>query len=183
MSASPDVRAVEELGRDLSRLIGDGTLPPEAGEALRSLVDLSGRLASDNTTMAATITAQEARIAELAARGAALAARVAQLQRDLYGSRSERNKAGGDGSDGKEGSGARDSRPGGKPGRKKDRGDAVSDTGLRFSADAPVIDITVTPPGIEGLSEDDYEVISERVHCRVAALDWRHVVIAITTSR
>ena len=177
MSASPDVRAVEELGRDLSRLIGDGTLPPEAGEALRSLVDLSGRLASDNTTMAATITAQEARIAELAAQGAALAAQVAQLQRDLYGSRSERNKAGGDGSDGKEGSGARDSRPGGKPGRKKDRGDAVSDTGLRFSADAPVIDITVTPPGIEGLSEDDYEVISERVHCRVAALDWRHVVI------
>ena len=47
----------------------------------------------------------------------------------------------------------------------------------RFNADAPVIDITVTPPGIEGLSEDDYEVIPERVHCRVATLDWRHVVI------
>ena len=77
MSASSDVRAVEELGRDLSRLIGGGALPPEAKESLRSLVDLSGCLASDNATMAATIAAQ----------GAALAAQIAQLQRDLYGSR------------------------------------------------------------------------------------------------
>ena len=177
MSASSDVRAVEELGRDLSRLIGDGTLPPKAGKSLGSLIELAGRLASDNATMSATITAQERQIAELAAQLAALTAQIAQLQRDLYGSRSERNKAGGDGSDGKEGSGARDKRPGGKPGRRKDRGDSVNGTGLRFTGNAPVIDITVTPPEIEGLPEDGYEVISERVHCRVAALDWRHVVI------
>ena len=172
MSAPSDaVREVEALGRDLSRLIGTGTLPPDAEESLRSLIALARRLASDNAEMAATIAAQEERIAELVAQVAALAAQVVQLQRDLYGSRSERRKEEGDGKDGK------DRRQGGKPGRTKDRGDAVNDTGLRFGADAPVIDITVTPPEIEGLSEDDYEVISERVHCRVAALDWRHVVI------
>ena len=49
--------------------------------------------------------------------------------------------------------------------------------GCASDGNAPVIDITVTPPEIEGLAEDGYEVISERVHCRVAALDWRHVVI------
>lgn len=175
MSAPSDaVREVEALGRDLSRLIGTGTLPPEAEESLRSLIELARRLASDNAEMAATIAAQEARIAELVAQVAALAAQVAQLQRDLYGSRSERRNEGGDGSEGEDGE---NRHRGGKTGRKKDRGDAVSDTGLRFGADAPVIDITVTPPEIEGLSEDDYEVISERVHCRLATLDWRHVVI------
>ena len=40
-----------------------------------------------------------------------------------------------------------------------------------------MIDIAVTPPEIEGLSVDDYEVVSERVHCRLAALECRHVVI------
>ena len=159
-------RDVETFGRDLTRRLGDGTLPPsEAEEALRSLIGLSGRLATLHADLATTIAAQERQMAELAAQ-------IAQLQRDLYGSRSERRKEGEDGRDGED-----SRRQGGKPDRKKDRGDAVSDTGLRFGADAPVIDITVTPPEIEGLSEDDYEVISERVHCRVAALDWRHVVI------
>lgn len=171
MSAPSDAGAVEELGRDLSRLLGDGTLAPEAGEALRSLIALSGRLASDKAGMAATIAAQEGQIAELAAQVAALTAQIARLQRDLHGSRSERNREGGDGSD------AGDTRPGGKPGRRKQRGDSVSDTGLRFSGRAPVIDITVTPPGIEGLPEDACEVISERVHCRLATLDFRHVVL------
>ena len=59
MSAPSDVGAVEELGRDLSRLLGDGALPPEAEEALRSLIALSRRLASDKAGMAATIAAQE----------------------------------------------------------------------------------------------------------------------------
>ncbi len=177
MNASSNVREVEDLGRDLSRLLGDGTLPPEAEEALRSLIGLSGRLASDNAELAATIAAQEGRIAEFVTQIAALTAQIVQLQRDLYGSRSERRKDGVAGSEGSDGTDGQDSRRGGKAGRRKDRGDAVSDTGLRFGADAPVIDITVPPPEIEGLSEDDYEVISERVHCRVAALDWRHVVI------
>ena len=177
MNASSNVREVEDLGRDLSRLLGDGTLSAEAEEALRSLIALSGRLASDKAELAATIAAQEGRIVGFVAQIAALTARIAQLQRDLYGSRSERRKDGGDGSDGKEGSEAGDARPGGKAGRRKDRGDAVGGTGLRFNGNAPVIDITVTPPEIEGLSEDEYEVVSERVHCRVAALECRHVVI------
>ena len=177
MSASSDVRAVEELGRDLSRLLGGGTLPPEAEEALRSLIALSGRLASDKAGMAATIAAQEARVAELAAQVAALTAQIVQLQRDLYGSRSERRSDGADGSDDNEGADGKDGRRGGRPGRRKERGEAFNDTGLRFNGQAPVIDITVTPPEIEGLSEDDYEVVSERIHCRLAALECRHVVI------
>ena len=170
MSASSDVGAVEALGRDLSRLLGDGTLPPEAEEALRSLIALCRRLASDNADMAATIAAQERQIA-------ALTARIVQLQRDLYGSRSERRREGGDGSDDNQAADSKERRRGGRPGRTKLRGDAVNDTGLRFNDRAPVIDIAVTPPEIEGLSEDDYEVISERVHCRLAALEARHVVI------
>ena len=177
MSAPSDVGAVEELGRDLSRLLGDGALPPEAEEALRSLIALSRRLASDKAGMAATIAAQEGQIAALAAQAAALTAQIAQLQRDLYGSRSERRGDGADGSDDDEGADGKDGRGGGRPGRRKERGDAVNDTGLRFNGQAPVIDIAVTPPEIEGLSVDDYEVVSERVHCRLAALECRHVVI------
>ena len=177
MSASSDVRAAGDLGRELSRLIGTGTLPPEAGEALRALIALSGRLAPDNAGMAATIAAQEARIAELAAQIAALTARIALLQRDLYGSRSEKRGEDGDGPDGNEEGDGKAARRGGRPGRTKRRGDAVNDSGLRFNARAPVTGITVTPPEIEGLPEDGYEVVSERVHCRLAALECRHVVI------
>ena len=180
MSASPDVRDVEALGRELSGLIGTGALAPEAEEALGSLIGLSRRLEADKAEMAATVAAQEGRIAELVAQIAALTHQVAQLQRDLHGSRSEKRKEGGNGAEDANGSEHADGgnrHRGGKPGRTKDRGDAVNGTGLRFSADAPVIDITVAPPGIEGLSEDEYEVISERVHCRLATIDWRHVVI------
>ncbi|MDE0378983.1 MAG: IS66 family transposase [Rhodospirillales bacterium] len=177
MSAPSDIRAVEELGRELARLLGDGALPPEAADALRSLIALSERLASDKVDMAAMIAAQEGRIAELAAQVAALTGQIALLQRDLYGSRSERRREDGDTSDDNQAARGKDRRRGGRPGRTKQRGDAVNDTGLRFNDRAPVIDIAVTPPEIEGLSEDDYEVISERVHCRLAALECRHVVI------
>lgn len=150
MSASFDVRAAGDLGRELSRLIGTGTPPPEAGEALRALIALTGRLAPDNATMNATIAEQERRIAGFAARLAALTAHITQPRRDLYGSRSERSEAGGDGADGREDSDARDRRPGGRPGRRKDRGDSVNGTGLRFDARAPVTGITVTPPETGG---------------------------------
>ena len=177
MSALSDVREAERLGRELSAWLGNGALPEEAEEALRPLIELAGRLASDKAGLAATVTAQEGQIAELAAQVAALTARVARLQRDLHGPRSEKRKADGDGSGGGEDPGGKDSRRGGKPGRRKDRGDALNDTGLRCNGKAPVIDITVTPPEIEGLPEDGYEVISERVHSQVATLPCRHVVI------
>ena len=198
-------RDVETLGRDLSHWLGNDALPPEAAEAFRLLIDLSGRLAAlhgelaatiaaqaghtaelaatiatqeeHTAELAATIAAQEKQIGELVAQIAALTGQIARLQRDLYGSRSEKRKAGGNGSDGQQGPDGQDSRRGGKPGRRKDRGDALNDTGLRFNDQAPVIDITVMPPEIEGLSEDDYEVISERVHCRLATLEFKHVVI------
>ena len=171
MNTPSDVRGTEELGRALSVWLEDGALPPEAGEALRPLIALSGRLAALQAEPAATIAAQEGQIGELAARVAALTAQTARLQRGLRGPRSEKRAEGADGSDG------RARRRGGRSGRGKDRGDAVSDTGLRFNGQAPVIDITVTPPETEGLSEDGYEVISERVRCRPATLEFKHVVI------
>ncbi|MDE0240911.1 MAG: hypothetical protein OXQ84_12070 [bacterium] len=57
MNASPDARAVDELGRDLTRLHCCGTLPGEDAEALSSLIALAGRLAADKAAMAATIAA------------------------------------------------------------------------------------------------------------------------------
>ena len=99
MSASPDVRDVEALGRELSGLIGTGALAPEAEEALGSLIGLSRRLEADKAGMAATVAAQEGRIAELVAQIAALTHQVAQLQRDLHGSRSEKRKEGGNGAE------------------------------------------------------------------------------------
>ncbi len=33
------------------------------------------------------------------------------------------------------------------------------------------------PPEVEGLSEDGYEVVSKRVQCRLAAVEFRHRVI------
>ena len=169
---SAEVRAVEDLGRELGRLVGNGAVAPQADEALASLIALATQLASDKARLEATIAEQMARIT-------VLADQVAQLQRALYGSRSEKRKtddareAGDDHEDGER----KEGRRGGKPGRKKERGDAVNDSGLRFTDKAPVVDITVTPPEIEGLSQDDYEVICERIRCQLATLDHRYVVI------
>ena len=120
---------VGEPGRELSRWLGTGALPPEVEEPLRSPGGLSVR-------QTATVAAQEGRIAELAATNTALTERIARLERDLYGSRSEkRGKGSGipSGQDGQEGGGGR---RGGRPGRRKDRGDSVGDAGLR-SAERP----------------------------------------------
>ncbi len=169
-TASPDAGGIGGLGRELSRWLGTGALPPEAEEPLRSLVELSG-------LQAATVAAQEGRIAGLLAQVAALTAQVARLERDLYGPRSERHGKGSDAPSGQDGQDSDGSRGGGKPGRRKERGDSVGDAGLRFSGKAPVLDITVTPPEVDGLPEDGYEVVGDRVHCRLAAVEFRHVVI------
>ena len=146
-TASPDAGGIGGLGRELSRWLGTGALPPEAEEPLRSLVELSG-------LQAATVAAQEGRIAGLLAQVAALTAQVARLERDLYGPRSERHGKGSDAPSGQDGQDSDGSRGGGKPGRRKERGDSVGDAGLRFSGKAPVLDITVTPPEVDGLPED-----------------------------
>ena len=54
----------------------------------------TSRLASDKAGMEATIAAQEGQIAALAAQVATLTVQIAQLQRDLYGSLSERRREG-----------------------------------------------------------------------------------------
>ena len=166
-------RDVETLGRDLGAWLGKNRLPPEADEALRSLIERSGRLAALQGELAATIAAQESGLADLVAQVTALSAQVVRLERTLYGSRSEKKKDSAEG----DASGAETRRRGGKPGRRKERGDAVSDSGLRFNDKAPVVDITVMPPEAEGLSPEDYEIVSERVMSRIAALDYRHVVL------
>ena len=168
-------RDVETLGRDLGAWLGKNHLPPEAAEALRSLIDRSGRLAALQGDLAATISAHEGKLADLVAQVTALSAQIVRLERTLYGSRSEKKKDSAQGTD--DASAADTRRRGGKPGRRKERGDALSDTGLRFNDKAPVVDITVMPPESEGLSPENYDIVSERVMSRIATLDYRHVVL------
>ena len=40
-----------------------------------------------------------------------------------------------------------------------------------------MIDIDVMPPEIEGLAEGEYDIISERVCCKLASVPIRHVVL------
>jgi len=161
---------IEILVRELPRLLEETVLAPQLAGMLRSLIDLSGQLA-------ARARAQETHIVETQGALTALSAQIARLERDLYGSRSERKKPA-KGTDETDGTTATDTRRrGGKPGRKKDRGDAVTGSGLRYDDQAPVVDITVMPAQAEGMSTDEYDIISERVHSRIATVSYRHVVI------
>ena len=169
MSAAAGPGRIEELDRQLPDLI----LAPQDEAALRSLIELARQLA-------ATITAQEAQIAGMAGQIATLADQIARMQRELYGSRSE--KRGEDAAAGEGGAQGKDKpegrrRPGGKPGRRKDRSGSVNEAGLRYGPEAVVIDIDVMPPQVEGLSADEYEIISERACSKLATVPVRHAVI------
>jgi transposase len=59
----------------------------------------------------------------------------------------------------------------------KDRGDAVTDSGLRFSADVPVEVIHVKDPEVEAIPEEHREVIDEKVTCRLAQRPGSYVVL------
>ena len=72
-------REVETLGRELSRWLGDGGLPPEADEALRSLSAVSGRLSALQAEMVATIDTQAGQTADLAATIATQERQIAEL--------------------------------------------------------------------------------------------------------
>ena len=61
--------------------------------------------------------------------------------------------------------------------KKKPLEDGVSDSGLRFSSDVPVEVIEVENPELEGLSEDDYDVISEKVSHKLAQKPGAYVVL------
>ncbi len=132
-TASPDAGGIGELGRELSRWLGTGALPPEAEGPLRSPGGLSG-------PQAATAAAREGRTAGPLAQAAALTARAARLERDLYGPRPERHGKGSDapsGQDGQDGQDSDGSRRGGRPGRRRERGGSVGDAGLRPAARLP----------------------------------------------
>ena len=85
-------RDIETLGRNLGAWLGKNLLPPEAAEALRSLIERPGRVAALQGEVAAAIAAQESDLAELVTPVTALSAQIARLERTLYGSRSEMKK-------------------------------------------------------------------------------------------
>ena len=167
-SSDPLVGRIEALSGKAAGWLDDDSLPPEVTETIRSLIDLTRQLAAVNA-------AQQEKIAELAATVAVLSTQIANLQRTLYGSRSEKRRANTDDADNSGDFGLddkpgatddNDSRRGGKRGRKKKRSDAVNDAGLRYTDKAPVVDVTIMPPQVKGLSEDAYDIISERVRPR-----------------
>ncbi len=108
-----------------------------------------------------------------------MAGQIARMQREPCGSRPEKGKGSNAPPNSKDGSatGRKKTRPGGKPGRRKDRSGSVNEAGLRYGPEAVVIDIDVMPPEVEGLSADEYEIISERVCCKLATVPVRHAVI------
>ena len=175
-SPQPDVaglaRDIKTLGEELTHSLALSQLPPRAAAGLRSLIEKSGQVAALTVEMEARNRAQEDRIAAMAATIDTLSAQIVQLNRALYGSRSEKTHP-----PDKDDADDTPRRRGGKRGRTQDRGDALDASGLRFNEKAPVIDITVMPPEAEGLSQDAYDIISERIHSRVATLEYRHVVI------
>lgn len=61
--------------------------------------------------------------------------------------------------------------------RKKPLDGAVNDSGLRFGPQVPVEEIRLTPPGIEGLAADAYEIIDEKVSHKLAQQASTYVVI------
>src|SRR5699024_7562798 len=59
----------------------------------------------------------------------------------------------------------------------KDRGDAVTDSGLRFNEDVPVEVIHVDDPEIQAIPEEHREVIDEKVTHRLAQRPGSYVVL------
>lgn len=61
--------------------------------------------------------------------------------------------------------------------RKKQRDDAVNDSGLRFDDTVPVEVITVSAPDIDDIPEDQREIISEKVTHRLAQRPGSYVIL------
>ncbi|MDZ7787028.1 MAG: IS66 family transposase [Halofilum sp. (in: g-proteobacteria)] len=64
------------------------------------------------------------------------------------------------------------------PGSNKERGDAVTEEGLRFDADVPVETIDVRAPELEGADADAWEIIDYRTTHRLAQRPGSQVVLA-----
>jgi len=63
---------------------------------------------------------------------------------------------------------------------KKDRGNAVHDSGLRFDDSVPVKRVRITPAELTGPEADQYEVIGEKITNRLAQNPASFVVIEVT---
>jgi len=63
---------------------------------------------------------------------------------------------------------------------KKNRGNAVNDSGLRFDESVPVEHIRIEPAELQGSDADQYEVIGEKVTHRLAQHPASFVVLAYT---
>jgi transposase len=61
--------------------------------------------------------------------------------------------------------------------RKKNRGDSVTDSGLRFNENVPVKVIEVPAPELSGGNKNDYEVIGKQVTRRLAQRPASYVII------
>ncbi len=197
--SDPDAvrQRLDGLHAEFAGLSGGGLLRGVAS-LFRELFGLAG-------TQSTIIAALQDKLTEEVAKNSALCDQLARYERQQYGQRSEKRRNAGAASDGgasdgaaspdagedepeaegkadAEGKGEAEKKAEKKPrggvnGRKKDRGDAVNGTGLRFGPEATVIDIDVMPPEIDGLAADEFEFISERVCCKLASVPIRHVVL------
>ncbi|MCY3940227.1 MAG: transposase [Gammaproteobacteria bacterium] len=174
--------------------LGGGRLLRGVASLFRELFGLAG-------TQSTIIAALQDKLTEEVAKNSALRDQLARYERQQYGRSSEKRRnaataSEGGASDGAATPDAGEDEPetekkagkttektagktpqGGVKGRTKDRGDAVNGAGLRFGPEATVIDIDVMPPEIEGLAADEFELISERVCCKLASVPVRHVVL------
>jgi len=65
--------------------------------------------------------------------------------------------------------------------KKKPLEGAESDTGLRFGPDVPVKEIMVPNPELEGLNEDEYEIVKTELSHKLAQLPGSHIVLKYVT--
>ncbi len=189
--SDPDAvrRRLDGLRSEFAGLSGGGLLRGVAS-LFRELFGLAG-------TQSTIIAALQDKLTEEVAKNSALCDQLARYERQQHGRSSEKRRNAGTASEGGASDGAAtpdagEDEPeagkttgkkagkkpqGGVKGRKKDRGDAVNGAGLRFGPEATVIDIDVMPPEIDGLAAGEFELISERVCCKLASVPIRHVVL------
>lgn len=111
------------------------------------------------------------------------------LRRQVFGQKSERRRIDGDGAItdlfARDEAPPPEARPKQRisyerdqPGSGKERGDAVTDEGLRFDADVPVETIDVRAPELEGADADAWQIIDYRTTHRLAQRPGSWVVLA-----
>lgn len=126
---------------------------------------------------------------QLLAENAELRRQLDWLKRQLFGQKSERRRV--DGDSAVADLFARDQAPEpearprqriryerDQPGSGKDRGDAVTEEGLRFDADVPVETIDLGAPELTGADADAWEIIDYRITHRLAQRPGSWVVLA-----